>query len=131
MEADLRTRLLGAAAVAAIVATRVTWGDRPQGKTLPAIILLMVSAGREYHHGGADELHETRVQVDCWATSHLQATQLGAAVVAELETAETVGSTEFGKSLLAAERDVQAESLDGGGTAYRRSLDFMVWWRAA
>lgn len=131
MEADLRTRLLAASAVTLIVTTRVSWATRPQSTRLPAITLLLISPGRKYNHAGADNLKESRVQVDCWATSHLQASQLADAVIATLEPEATVGTTIFSESLLDAGRDFDPESLDGGVTAYRRSLDFMVWWTPA
>lgn len=127
METDLRTRLLGATAAA----QRVSWVSRPQGKALPALTLTMVSPGRGYSHAGADALQESRVQVDCWGRTHLEASQLAGDVLAALEPAASIGGTEFGQSFLDGDRDMPPEDVPGGTTTFRRTLDFMIWWRPA
>ena len=114
MEADLRTRLLAASAVTGIVSTRISWATRPQASRLPAITLKKISPGRDYNHSGADDLKDPRVQINCWAASHLQASQLAEAVIATLEPQAEVGTTQFSNSLLDGELDFEPESLEQG-----------------
>jgi hypothetical protein len=131
MEEDLRARLLAAVGVSALVGTRVDWSERPQGDALPSITLHMISPGRGYHHGGAQDLADTRVQVDCWGAELEDAHAVAAAVIPILEPKATQGSTIFSNSFLDGARDFDPESLPGGVTGYRRSLDFIVWWQPA
>jgi hypothetical protein len=128
MEADLRTRLVDATTAAG---SRWSWVDRPQGAGLPAGTLTMISPGRDYTHAGADGLYRARIRTDCWAARHIDATTLAGQVISAIEPAGAVGGTVFEQSFLAANRDMDPESLAGGVTVFRRSLDFMIWWRPA
>lgn len=127
MEADLRTRLLAAAAVAALVGGRVSWVERPRTGGLPAITLTMAVDGSFYTHDGSDPLRSPRVQVDCWAGTHLGASQLASAVTAALESPTVVGTTKFGRAFVADSRDGGLEDMEGGGKVHRRSIDFIIW----
>jgi hypothetical protein len=128
MEADLRARLLANGAVAALVGTRCAWGERPGANALPSLTLTAITPGRGYTHQGADALHGAGVQVDCWAASHLAASQLRDAVIAAIEPKDvTVGATLFGPAFLEADRDAEPEDLDGGVRIFRRILEFTIW----
>lgn len=85
LAAALIARLSAAAAVTAIVATRIHWVRRPQGEDLPALVLRQVSSLAEAEtiedEGG---MWLTRVQCDCFARSHRQAWALAKAVGDEL-----------------------------------------------
>jgi hypothetical protein len=131
VEESLRARLLADTAVAALVGTRVTWIDRPQGATLPAVTLQIISPGRAYTHGGADGLADTRVQIDCWGASYASAKALARSVIPAVEPALTQGATKFSQSFLDASRDMPVEDLEGGVMVYRVSQDFIVWHQPA
>lgn len=128
MEEALRARLLANTAIAAIVGTKVTWGDRPQGKDLPALVLLLVVPGRDYTHQGADGLTGARVQIEAYGKTALQAVQLQRLVTAEMEDPKTVGSIRFDMCFQQGGPDGASIDLDGGGKAYQRLSDWLVFW---
>lgn len=123
MEEELRARLLASSAVTAICGQRITWGRRPQGEALPAIMLTVVSAPREYQLAGPAGLKEARVQVDCWAETYAASKSLARAVNDQL------GGARFASvqgAFLDTERD--RSDLDAGGKwTHCTSLDFRVW----
>jgi hypothetical protein len=122
METALRTLLVGDAGVAALIGTRVSWVERPQGSALPAIVLTRVSTIRQYVHGGQSELVESRVQADCWAASYAAAKAVEAAVLAALSGyAGGIFNAIFAESA----RDGGREN-DGPEAIYRVSVDFLV-----
>jgi hypothetical protein len=127
VEEDLRSRLIAEAAVLALVGTRVSWVDRPQGSALPAITLQMISPGRIYTHGGANDLADSRVQIDCWGDSYGAARGVARAVLAAMEAGVTQGNTDFARAFLDGERDMPAEDLAGGVKVFRTSMDFIIW----
>lgn len=128
MEEDLRTFLLGGAAVSAIVGERLAWGARPQGELLPCGTLHRITGGRDYHMRGRSGLVDSLVQIDCWAGTWLAAKELARAVVARLDGL-TEGS--FQKAFVESERDSfeAGEGPQPGGTTdfYRTSLDVRIW----
>lgn len=130
MEEALVARLLAASAISAIVGGRVNWGERPQKEGLPAITLSVISPGRNYTHGGADDLASPRVQIDCWARTYLSAKSLARAVRDTLEPPATQGAIKFSASFLDGERDLGPEDVGGGAKVFRISLDFIVWFSA-
>jgi hypothetical protein len=128
MEEDLRSQLLGNAGLAALVSRRITWVTRPQGSELPAVVLQMVSGGRDYTTQGIMPLTGALVQIDCWGGSYQSAKLLSRAVIAALETL----ATPFQGAFVENERD-SFERGDGPKTTtgpsdyYRSSLDVRVW----
>jgi hypothetical protein len=127
VEESLRARLLANVALAALVGTRVSWIERPQGAALPAVTLQIISPGRAYTHGGANNLADTRVQIDCWGASYASAKAVARAVIPATESAGTQGATKFSQSFLDASRDMPVEDLEGGMKVYRVSHDFIIW----
>ncbi len=73
----LRTYVLADAGIAAIVGTRMYPLRLPQKAVFPAIVYQRISGFRFGHLRGSGSLARPRYQVDCWATQHLAATQLG------------------------------------------------------
>ena len=97
MQTQLRARLLADAAISGLVGTRIDWDIRPQGKTLPAITLSLVSDRREQHMGGLQTTRGTWVQFDVWATTAAQVATLRDAIVGLIATGATQdGITFFG-----------------------------------
>jgi len=134
MEEALITRLRGTAAITALVGTSnsraaIDWIERAD--VLPCLTLQDVTAGKIYAHDGSDHLANPTIQIDCWATSYGAAKVLARAVIAEMETAQTVGSIQFNESFLVTSRGMEPEDLGSGIKVYRQSLDFSVWWQPA
>lgn len=134
MEEALVARLRATAAIAALVGTTnsrpaIDWIERPE--VLPAITLQDVTSGRDYTHGGATDLERPIVQIDCWAGTYGEAKLIARAVIAEMETQETVSGTAFGFSFVEASRSMDPEDLGGGIKVFRQSLDFRVWFQPA
>lgn len=127
MEEALRSRFLADGAVAALVGTRVTWIDRPQGSGLPAVTLQKITPGRDYTYGGASGSSSPMVQADCWGGTYAEAKALERAVIAMAERRAVVGGVKFAPSFVEAARDMAPEDLPGGGKAYRVSIDLIVW----
>jgi hypothetical protein len=130
VEEDLKTRLRATAAITALVGTvnsraAIDWIERPE--VLPALTMQDITAGRLYAHDGAAGLKNPVIQFDCWGTTYLAAKLLARAVIAEMETAETVGTTKFDNSFLVASRAMDPEYLGSGIKVFRQSLDFSVW----
>jgi len=129
MPAALRARAIGDAGVAALASTRVHWVQRPQAGALPAVTLTTISDPRPQHLKGFDSLRETRVQADCWATSHKQANDLAEEMIAALVPEHTGNGITFNRALVDAVRDLgeQTETI----FIHRTSIDFRFWWRTS
>jgi hypothetical protein len=102
----LRARLIAAASVTALVAQRVYWVDRPQASALPAITLQTISEARPQHLKGFDGLSASRVQIDCWAPSHIGSTQLADAVIAAVVPENTANGIHFDRAFIDSIRDL-------------------------
>ncbi|MEC9433874.1 MAG: DUF3168 domain-containing protein [Pseudomonadota bacterium] len=129
---DLQAVLLAASPVAALVGTRVYPNVRPQGTELPALVLTVISGGREYHFGGVSALATRRVQADAYGATAAGAMALSDAVEAALSGLRAVqGGTEFQGVFLEAERGRFEPAQEEGSRAHRVSLDFIVKYRSA
>jgi len=129
MEEDLAARLLADPAVVEAVAGRVNWVERPQGDSLPAIVLQLISPARDYVLDGAQTLREDRVQVDCWGASYAAAKQAARAMIAAIEPPATFGATKFNAGFVQAERDGREDI--GTMVVFRTSVDVTIWHRPA
>jgi len=77
-------RLEADADVTAIVAERIYWLVRPQGETLPAIVLQVISEERTQHLKGFNDMWEARVQVAAQSERYSESRKLAEAAVAAL-----------------------------------------------
>jgi hypothetical protein len=127
MEEDLVAKLLADDGLAAVAADRIYWLDRPQADALPSITLQVISPGRSYTYAGSTGLSGPRVQADCWGASYLSAKQASRALLAAVEQPSTQGGTRFSAAFLESASDLPPEDLPGGATAYRVSMDFIIW----
>lgn len=85
----LIARLEADAAVTAIVADRIYWLVRPQGETLPALVLQVISEERSQHLKGFDDMFEARVQVAAQSERYSESrTLIEAAIAALIDIAE-------------------------------------------
>lgn len=126
MEEDLIARLVADAGVSAVVGEAVSWFARNRIDAYPALILSMISPGRDYDHGGADGLDSPRIQFDCYGTTDEQTVALKRAVIACMEQAATVGDTRFWPAFLETETmfNEGEQETDGGTPLFRIALDF-------
>lgn len=127
MEESLTALVLADAGVAAIVGTRVTWLTRPQASALPAIVLQLISAIPVDSDEGDSGLVASRVQIDGWATSPLDAKKTIRAVKQRLSGRQDQHSgTEFQGIFTEDERDA-VEETHAGQVVYRAGLDIIIW----
>lgn len=126
MQAALRARLTGAAAVAAIVATRVYWVQRTQGAALPAIVLQTVSDARPQHLKGFLKPRATRVQVDSLAEDYATARRLNEAAIAALVPENISNGIVFNRAMVDGSRDLGERV--GDNFIHRISTDLILWW---
>lgn len=123
MQSALRSILLADSGVSSLVGTKVDWGWRPQGKTLPALTLNTVSDPRPKHMGGNQVTRSTLVQVDSWGATYAAARNCANAVVSAL-TAQDKDGIRFLGFFVNSDRDL-TESTDDG-QVFRVSLDVSV-----
>lgn len=125
----LRQRLVGDAAVAAIVDARVHWNTRPQGGALPAIVAQVIDDPRPQTMAGLQSLRASLVQLGLMAATAADVAALEAAVVAAIVPAASVSGIVFERAFIEASR--------GGGEQttiefiHRTLLDVRVWHRTA
>lgn len=125
MEEDLRALLLADAGVAAIVGTRVTWGARPQGSALPAVVLHLVSDTPVYTLAADSGHRDSRVQADCLADDYLESLTVSRAVTVALSGySGTSGTTIFQGIFQESARDLSEPDAVSEQRAFRFSLDF-------
>lgn len=130
MEEDLINFLLADAGVLAAVSTRVYWNVRPQSSALPAITLQRISDIPVGDDEGADDLTETRVQVDCWASTFAAALAAGRAVEAALSGKSfSHNGTQFQGAYIDGGGDTTEPTATQGSVIHRTRIDFEIWHR--
>jgi hypothetical protein len=126
---DLRTLLLEDAGLSDIVGSRVTWGTRPQGSALPAVVLHLIGGAKGYHLTAETGPRSARVQANCLASSYLTATDTFRAAAAALSGySGTVGSTYF-QGILQDSEPSDLNEADGATEqrTFGTSADFIVY----
>lgn len=88
IEIDLRTALLAAAPVTAIVGDRVAAGVMPEGEDRPYITYSLVTGTREPSLSARGTLRNARMQLNCWSANYGQAKQIALAVQDAIEESE-------------------------------------------
>lgn len=130
MEAALIAKLLASTGITALTSTRINWLRRPQGETIPAIVLHRIDGQPDYHHAGPSGLVESRIQIDCWAGSYKSAKAVARAVDAAFSGQTFIqGAIRFDVILIVDERDDTFD--EPGQTYFRTSLDLFVHHAAA
>lgn len=115
---DLLTTLL-----APVAGGRRHWVRAPQKTPPPYIVLNRIGGRRDYHMQGASGLVASRVQIDCYATTYLDAKTLARAVAAIL-SGYRAGAIQG--AFLDSERDLPASDSGEVNHLFRVSLDFMI-----
>ena len=130
MEADLLARL-GAVTGLDPLGGRIAWMERPRKSSpeFPALVLTIVSPGRDWTHDGPDNLDRPRVQCDFYGASPAQLRDLFVAFRDEMETMPyvDVGDTRFHPAMLDTQRDLPAEDLSDGVRIFRINADFQFY----
>lgn len=124
MQGALRARLIADAGVSALVGQRVYWMERPQGASLPAIVLQVISEDRPQHMKGFTGLDWARVQIDAWGLSYGDARGAAEAVIAAITPEQTGNGVRFTRSFVDIVRD-STERVDTK-TIFRTTLDMMI-----
>ena len=97
MEEALRTLLLTDTALANLVGRLIDWDVIPQGKSGPAVVMHLISGVPDYHMAGPSGLVQSRVQIDCRATTKATAKAVARAVEAVLSGYKSkIGAITFG-----------------------------------
>lgn len=128
---DLVARLRGDAALAALLGTRIAFFEAARSwSAYPQLVLQEITPGREYTHSGADGLDGPRVQFDIYAESGTSIEAVEAALIAEMETAATVGDTAFRPGFLESRNSTLPADLADQRRIQRLSLDFTFYHHA-
>lgn len=117
--AALRSRLTG------LTGGQVFWTIVPAGKVAPYIRLQTISDPRPQHLAGYDAARVTRVQADCFGTTHKATRALALATIAALAEPDEAGGVTFGRTKAEGPRDL-GEDVTGIGFIHRASIDLFV-----
>ncbi len=123
---SVRTELVGASEVTALVAERVHPSVMPQGSALPAVVFSIISDVPENSFTSAASATQSiisvaRLQVDCYAKTYIKAHEVAAAV--DLVLSNLAGPT----PKLSAWRENLRDLYDNETQLHRVSLEFSVW----
>lgn len=125
------TRLRAVGAVTAIVGTgdaaRIHWNVRPQGETLPALVL--VQAGGEPDDldlAGNADFQESRIQGTCLARSYMEARALAKAFSDALVSATEVSGFLFWEADRERPIDLGFDAVAGGGFIHEVTQDVIL-----
>jgi hypothetical protein len=124
-ELDLAARLLGDAAVAALVGGRVEWDDLAPDSAFPAITLQTITDNRPQNHDGFDPFWGTRVQVNSLARKKIEAAAVREAAIAALVPYAEQGGTIFLRSFIDSGGS-DAEQTQTGRICRERT-DLIIW----
>ena len=128
MEEALIARLAGAAGIAALAGSRISWAGRVRGDPLPCLVLHLIAPGRAWSHDGPDGLDHPRVQFDAWAATLDDALALARAVRGEMEQAASQDGVTFHPAMLASAQWTDEGEQDGGSPLFRASQDFQFYY---
>jgi hypothetical protein len=102
----LRARLLADTDVTDKAGQRVTWVDRPQTTTLPAITLQTITEARPQTMTGFDGLDRSMVQMDVWGLSYADVQVLKEAAIGAVIPQDTSNGIKFARAFIDAIRDL-------------------------
>ena len=138
-ESDLYTKLAATTGITSLLGS-LSGGapcifpvQRPQGSELPALRYLTIFDDSQTHLTGTSGITRTSVQIDCYASTQLEAVNLAEAVRVGLIGArngrQTMGSTFVNCITLTGKSDEPATGLQDASddSVFNRSLDFEIW----
>lgn len=118
-------RLLGNAAVAALVGTRVDWERLPQGSLMPAIVLTIVVDERPQTYKRFQTTRGTATQIDCYAATKPGSVTLRDAVLAAVLAPAAIGGVRFQQAQDVSLR--RAYEKRDATERYREIIDLTLW----
>jgi hypothetical protein len=113
-----------------LVGTKIYWMKVPQGTVPPYIRLQIVGGDAVEDLDGDTVLHETRVQADCFATTHAESHEIAEAITRSTAEPATTAGVVFGRIKTTTPRDL-GEDVPGKGFIHRASMDLLVSYRLA
>lgn len=129
---DLGQSLVKRLKDAGIAGGKVYWLFRPQGSTLPAVVMQLISEDRPQHLKGFEDMRTGRVQVSALSQDYGQAKQILEAAIAVLVPSASVTintmTVDFWRSSLDGTRDT-SEEVAGIGLVHRPLTDLFVRYR--
>jgi hypothetical protein len=128
METALRTRVKTACGTLLATykgAPAVFWSVRPQGSSLPAIVLSNIADQHDQHMQGFATYQPTRVQIDVYGIDRETVVNIRKAAIAGIVPEAEVGGTQFLRSFVntVLDRGDQTET----GFIHRDMIDLSVW----
>lgn len=121
MDADLRDLIMAVPGSPQTVA----WGVRPQGTALPGISLQVISDGLNRTYRGHDGSWVSRVQLDVWSKTLLEARRAAKRIAKALDSFKgRAGDTRF-TGIYVVDGDTGFEETEAG-VIHRARLDLMV-----
>jgi Protein of unknown function (DUF3168) len=127
VEEALTALLNSAAPLTALVAGRINWGVKPQGKGVPFVVLQRISGLRDMKMSGPSGLVSSRVQADCYGLTYTSAKNVARAVRDRLSGYRgTVAGRIIQGVFLDSERDI-FEPAETPDKLFRTSMDFILW----
>lgn len=120
--------MLATAGVTALVASRVYCGSRPQGGTVPDIVINRISGAPIYTDDGESGLTNARIQIDCYGATYAAAKGVARAVQVSLsDFLGTSGGTIFERITLDSERDFREGGSNTSEYLFSTQMDFIIW----
>lgn len=132
MQEDLIALALADAGVTAAVGSKVWWVKRPQGQAAPLAVMTMVSNVPGVAMAGETNWNDSRVQIDCYATTYAAARATARAFSTLFGGySGTQGTTQFQGIFRISDRDLFEAGDTDQDRLYRVMLEFRVIWRNA
>jgi len=128
MEEAFVTYLLADSATSALVSNRINWGVRPQGSSLPAVVLQRISGNFNYETNGPSGLVESRLQIETYAATYASAQAAMRAIVSAVSGLRTTqDNIKFNGCFVNSQSDAFERSNDGASKYHRVILDLTIW----
>ncbi|MFZ5736312.1 MAG: tail completion protein gp17 [Pseudomonadota bacterium] len=124
----LRAFMLGDAAIASRVLTRIYPLKLPQGVTGDSIVYTRVSAISGHSMAGRDGLARVRMQIDAWATTGDAAASLANLIKDRIDGYKgTMGAGDAAVMVGGVFFDGERDDHDDAAKLYRTSRDYRIW----
>jgi hypothetical protein len=130
MEVALRALLVAYAPLTALVGSRITWNEIPQGAADPNVSLFNILPGASYTYAGPSSLRGALVQINVRAQSFASAVAVRDAIEARLSGFKGAqGGVEFGGIFLRSVRSAKEKPTTVEYHTFQ--MDFEVWHQPA
>lgn len=124
--ADWPAALRGELVAAGLAGGRIYWGLRPQGASLPALVLTAIGGSVDALLGGEPDRRRSTVQADAYAVTHREAWQLIEAALSAVAAPFERDGIRFESAGHGAPRTLPDTAPDGS-PLFRASADLNIW----